>query len=371
MPPNGTMTNEANRAACIADHSYSSAGCDLTVGQFETCLEAEAPTKACDTPEPPCTPVFCFPVHQDNQKHRRWALSEDLSLRCRIPRVGRRTSPIGRRLPSQRVLAPFAPSRAPLRRGRRTRLGHGRMSEEIARMSEVIARTSEEIARMNEEIARTSATWRRRKRGRSALRPCWLPLRKVAAAFAHSLGNEVDAAHHLREADPRRQRTRGRVAGAPPASDEAGPAPRAGCTGRATRRQSVPEGLRGPPRVTARTYASPETFKQALEQRLRSPAANGPDFARRRQLLGFERFLARVVAVLGDAATLKGGLVLELRLDRAKNVEDLPDRLPAKLLDARPPSGDERRWVPRLLESVCSWPVERPWPSRWRPEVRR
>src|SRR6202142_2585519 len=119
-------------------------------------------------------------------------------------------------------------------------------------------------------------------------------------------------AHHLREANPQRLRTRGRVAGAPAASDEAGPAPRAGCAGRATGRQSVPEGLRGAPRVTARTYASPESFKQALEQRLRSAAANGPDFARRRQLLVFERFLARVVAVLGDAATLQGGVVLAL-----------------------------------------------------------
>jgi len=81
--------------------------------------------------------------------------------------------------------------------------------------------------------------------------------------------------------------------------------------------------------VTARTYASPETFKQALEQRLRSAAANGPDFARRRQLLVFDRFLARVVAVLGDAATLKGGLVLELRLDRARTTRDVDLRLAA------------------------------------------
>src|SRR5208283_3777939 len=67
-------------------------------------------------------------------------------------------------------------------------------------------------------------------------------------------------AHHLREADAQRLRTRGRLAGAPAASDEAGPAPRAGCAGRATGRQSVPEVLRGASRVTARTYALPETF---------------------------------------------------------------------------------------------------------------
>ena len=79
--------------------------------------------------------------------------------------------------------------------------------------------------------------------------------------------------------------------------------------------------------MMAHKYASPEAFKQALEQRLRSAAANGPDFARRRQLLVFDRFLARVVAVLGDAATLKGGLVLELRLDRARTTRDVDLRL--------------------------------------------
>lgn len=66
--------------------------------------------------------------------------------------------------------------------------------------------------------------------------------------------------------------------------------------------------------MTARTYRSPEAFKQSLEQRLRSSTKSGAEFARRRQLLVFHRFLARIVAVFGDAATLKGGLVLELRV---------------------------------------------------------
>jgi hypothetical protein len=39
-----------------------------------------------------------------------------------------------------------------------------------------------------------------------------------------------------------------------------------------------------------RAYASPETFKQALEQRLKSSSNGGADFARRRQLLVFDRF---------------------------------------------------------------------------------
>jgi hypothetical protein len=41
----------------------------------------------------------------------------------------------------------------------------------------------------------------------------------------------------------------------------------------------------------------------------------------------FDRFLARVVAVLGDAATLKGGLVLELRLGRARTTKDVDLRV--------------------------------------------
>ncbi|GAB4210715.1 MAG: nucleotidyl transferase AbiEii/AbiGii toxin family protein [Sandaracinaceae bacterium] len=93
--------------------------------------------------------------------------------------------------------------------------------------------------------------------------------------------------------------------------------------------------------MTPRTYASPEAFKQALEQRLRSSAKTGAEFARKRQLLVFDRFLARIVAVLGDAATLKGGLVLELRLERARTTKDVdlrvvgsPEDVLAKLQEA-------------------------------------
>ncbi len=93
--------------------------------------------------------------------------------------------------------------------------------------------------------------------------------------------------------------------------------------------------------MTTRTYSSPGAFKQALEQRLRSATKTGGDFARRRQLLVFDRFLARLVAVLGDAAMLKGGLVLELRLERARTTKDIdlrltgsPDDILAKLQEA-------------------------------------
>lgn len=93
--------------------------------------------------------------------------------------------------------------------------------------------------------------------------------------------------------------------------------------------------------MTPRTYASPEAFKQALEQRLRSAAKTGAEFARKRQFLVFDRFLARMVAVFGDGVTLKGGLVLELRLDCARTTKDVdvclvgsPDDVFAKLSEA-------------------------------------
>ncbi len=90
-----------------------------------------------------------------------------------------------------------------------------------------------------------------------------------------------------------------------------------------------------------RTYPSPQAFKQALEQRLRDASQSGAEFVRKRQLLVFDRFLARIVAVLGDTATLKGGLVLELRLERARTTKDVdlrivgsPDDLLSKLQEA-------------------------------------
>lgn len=79
--------------------------------------------------------------------------------------------------------------------------------------------------------------------------------------------------------------------------------------------------------MTVRTYSSPEAFKQALEQRLRTSEKTGAEMARRRQLLVFDRFLARIVAVLGDAAMLKGGLALECRLERARTTKDVDLRM--------------------------------------------
>ncbi|MBL4848598.1 MAG: nucleotidyl transferase AbiEii/AbiGii toxin family protein [Planctomycetes bacterium] len=72
-------------------------------------------------------------------------------------------------------------------------------------------------------------------------------------------------------------------------------------------------------------YKTPLAFKSALESRIRN-AADGR-IARFRQLLLFDRFLARIFAVFGERVVLKGGIVLELRLERARTTKDIDLRL--------------------------------------------
>jgi hypothetical protein len=74
-------------------------------------------------------------------------------------------------------------------------------------------------------------------------------------------------------------------------------------------------------------YANAAAFKQAVEVRLRTASTSGHDFERRRQLLVFDRFLARLTSELGDAMILKGGLVVELRVERARTTQDVDLRL--------------------------------------------
>ncbi len=72
-----------------------------------------------------------------------------------------------------------------------------------------------------------------------------------------------------------------------------------------------------------RAYGSPEAFKQALERRLLTDAVPaGQDVNRIRQLVLFDRFLARVFAS-SDDWLLKGGLVLDLRVARARTTRDV------------------------------------------------
>jgi predicted nucleotidyltransferase component of viral defense system len=79
--------------------------------------------------------------------------------------------------------------------------------------------------------------------------------------------------------------------------------------------------------VTGRLFPSPEAFKQALEHRLRRVSTLASPLPRRRQRLVFDRFLARLTAVLGHAVILKGGLALELRLEHARSTKDIDLRV--------------------------------------------
>ena len=74
-------------------------------------------------------------------------------------------------------------------------------------------------------------------------------------------------------------------------------------------------------------YESAAAFKQALEHRLKAATPDGVPVARTRQLAVFDRFLARITVVFGDAATLKGGVALELRLERARTTKDIDLRM--------------------------------------------
>ncbi|MGM0577141.1 MAG: nucleotidyl transferase AbiEii/AbiGii toxin family protein [Myxococcota bacterium] len=92
----------------------------------------------------------------------------------------------------------------------------------------------------------------------------------------------------------------------------------------------------------ARRYETPMAFKAALEHRLRRRATRvRRSLNRERQLLVFDRFLARVFEVMGDDVVLKGGLVVELRLARARTTKDIdlrllgqPDHLLSRLQEA-------------------------------------
>jgi hypothetical protein len=75
-------------------------------------------------------------------------------------------------------------------------------------------------------------------------------------------------------------------------------------------------------------YQSPAPFRMAIESRLRSEVVRtGMDSQRLRQLLAFDRFMARLFATFHEAVLLKGGLALELRLSRARATKDIDLRI--------------------------------------------
>lgn len=71
-----------------------------------------------------------------------------------------------------------------------------------------------------------------------------------------------------------------------------------------------------------RVYATPIAFRAALETRLRRDTS-GAGFQRRRQIFVFGRLIARLLAHFGENVVVKGGLALELRLERARTTKDI------------------------------------------------
>ncbi len=89
-------------------------------------------------------------------------------------------------------------------------------------------------------------------------------------------------------------------------------------------------------------YRTPQAFRRALDDRLASGLGEGRDLARQRQLVVFDRLLARLVSEFQGAMILKGGLVLEMRLNKARTTSDVDVRF----------SGDDAQLLSRL-QTAC------------------
>jgi hypothetical protein len=77
-----------------------------------------------------------------------------------------------------------------------------------------------------------------------------------------------------------------------------------------------------------KAYENPAAFKMALNARLRERARRTAlPVSRLRTIAVMERFLARVLAVGPATTVLKGGLALELRLERARSTTDVDLRV--------------------------------------------
>lgn len=65
-------------------------------------------------------------------------------------------------------------------------------------------------------------------------------------------------------------------------------------------------------------YATAQSFRQALEERIRQEYA-GKDIPRVRKMIAFERFMAR----LDNRWILKGGYAIQLRTTKARTTQDV------------------------------------------------
>lgn len=71
-------------------------------------------------------------------------------------------------------------------------------------------------------------------------------------------------------------------------------------------------------------YGDARAFRAAIEARLRQDSGGDQDLARRRRMIAFDRFLARLAVAEHGTWVLKGGAALEFRMpDRARTTRDV------------------------------------------------
>lgn len=76
--------------------------------------------------------------------------------------------------------------------------------------------------------------------------------------------------------------------------------------------------------MIARRYKTPAAFKEAVDQRLRNDAAKkNVTLDYRRQILVYERFIARLSKVFGNDFIIAGGVALEFLVERARTTKDI------------------------------------------------
>ncbi len=74
----------------------------------------------------------------------------------------------------------------------------------------------------------------------------------------------------------------------------------------------------------AKKYVTPASFRQGLEERLKTLSrSDGIDIMRLRRQVAFDRLLARLFHASETPWVLKGGYAMELRIDRARTTKDL------------------------------------------------
>lgn len=96
-----------------------------------------------------------------------------------------------------------------------------------------------------------------------------------------------------------------------------------------------------------KTFSSPASFRQSLEQRLQKIATEtGADLQRIRRKVAFERFLARLFAVEPYPWVLKGGYALEVRFEISRATKDLDLGTRLKI------AGTEDKQLEILLEQL-------------------